>query len=63
MLLLCYQYDPARGKYGLLIQNVIRFAGVATVLLMAGGIGLMIIRDRRKRHTAPPASSIPQGDS
>lgn len=63
MLLLCYQYDPARGKYGLLIQNVIRLAGIATVLLMAGGIGLMIVRDRRQRKTNEPAGLQPQGDS
>jgi len=50
LLLLCYQYDPARGKYGLLIQNVLRIAGIGTVLLMGGGIGLMLIRERRKQR-------------
>ncbi len=32
LLLFCYHYDPVTGKYGLLITNVIKLAGVATVL-------------------------------
>ena len=32
LLLFCYHYDPATGKYGVVILNVIRAAGLATVL-------------------------------
>ena len=32
----CFHYDPATGKYSLLITNVIRVAGAATVLALAG---------------------------
>ncbi|MEX0703787.1 MAG: SCO family protein [Planctomycetales bacterium] len=56
VLLFCYQYDPATGKYGLLIHRVIQAAGAATVLLLGGGIGLMIWRERRARRAGriPP---------
>jgi len=33
-LLYCYQYDPATGKYGLIVMNVVRAAGVLTVLVL-----------------------------
>ena len=46
VLLYCFHYDPATGKYGMVIQNVIRVAGVLTVLI----IGMMVIvLSRRER--------------
>lgn len=47
VLLLCYHYDPATGKYGFAIFAVLRTLGVATVAAMGVGIGLMLLRDRR----------------
>jgi protein SCO1/2 len=32
LLLYCYHYDPATGKYGAAIMRVMRVAGVLTVL-------------------------------
>ena len=52
VLLYCYHYDPHSGKYSMIVMNVLRLAGTATVLLIAGFIGLMWIRDRRKLKTA-----------
>jgi len=46
LLLFCYRYDPATGKYGLLITRVIRIAAAATVVLLAGFILLMLRRER-----------------
>lgn len=46
ILLYCYHYDPATGKYGLVILNVVRAAGVATVLLLGTGIWLLFRRER-----------------
>ncbi len=34
VLLYCFHYDPTRGKYGVVIMNVIRLAGVGTLLVM-----------------------------
>jgi protein SCO1/2 len=48
VLLFCYHYDPLTGKYGLLIMNVIRIAGFATVLSLGTFIVVMLRRDWRK---------------
>ncbi len=47
MLLYCYHYDPASGKYGLAILRVIRFGAVLTLLGM-GAMGFVFWR-RGKR--------------
>ena len=51
LLLFCYHYDPVTGKYGLLITNVIRLAGVATVAILGAFIFAML---RRERSNASP---------
>jgi protein SCO1/2 len=45
LLLYCYHYDPASGKYGLAIINIVRLAGVITVL---GIIALLFVLRRRE---------------
>jgi len=47
ILLYCYHYDPATGKYGLVIMNVIRLGGTLTVVALAAFILVML---RRERH-------------
>jgi protein SCO1/2 len=47
LLLYCYHYDPLTGKYGLIIMNVLRLAGTATVLCLGGFMLVMFRRDRR----------------
>jgi len=49
LLLFCYHYDPATGKYSLLITNIIRLAAAATVLALATFIVLMLRRERNRR--------------
>jgi protein SCO1/2 len=51
ILLYCYSYNPVTGKYGLLIQRVVRLAAAATVLLLALVVGVWLWRER-KRGTA-----------
>jgi protein SCO1 len=46
VMLLCFHYDPADGKYGLAIMRVLRVAGLATVIALAAGIGLMVRNDK-----------------
>ena len=46
ILLFCYHYDPATGKYGVAILNIVRAAGLATVLGLAAFITLMFRRER-----------------
>ncbi len=50
VLLLCYQYDPATGKYGLLIHNSLRVFGVATVLVIGSAAGLLLWREHKRRE-------------
>ena len=66
ILLMCYHYDPATGKYGLMVENVLRVGCIATALCLGGGIVLMIRRERRKnraeqrhwgRHQSPAHSA------
>ena len=52
LLLYCYHYDPTTGKYGVAIMNVIRVAGIATVLALGSFMLVMLRRDRvAKRKT------------
>lgn len=47
-LLFCYHYDPATGKYSLIVMNVIRLAGLATVTALGTFITVMRRRDRQR---------------
>jgi protein SCO1/2 len=47
LLLYCYRYDPLAGKYGLVIMNVLRVAGAATVAALGAFMFVMFRRDRR----------------
>ena len=46
ILLFCYHYDPATGKYGLVILNIVRAACLATLLGLAGFITILFRGER-----------------
>jgi len=46
LLLYCYHYDPMTGRYGVYIMRTLRIAGVATVLLIAAFIMVMVRREK-----------------
>lgn len=46
--LLCYQHDPVSGKYGLVVQNVVRLLGGLTLLCLGGFIVIALRRERRQ---------------
>ena len=48
LLLLCYHYEPATGKYSRSAMNFVRAGGLATILSLGGFIFVMIRRDRRQ---------------
>ena len=56
VLLYCYHYDPTTGKYGLVIMNTLRVAGLATVLAL--GI-FLVVSLRRERRQARAQPSVP----
>ena len=47
VLLYCYHYDPATGKYGLLVIRIVRLFGAATALALFGFMFVMFRRDAR----------------
>ena len=47
VMLYCYRYDPMTGKYGLIMMNTLRLAGLGTVLALGTFILLMLRRERR----------------
>jgi protein SCO1/2 len=52
LLLYCYMYDPATGRYGAVVMNLVRLGGLLTLGLIAGFIVVMRRRDSRapERH-------------
>ena len=56
-LLYCYQYDPMTGKYGLVVMNVVRAAGLLTLLVL--GIFMVVMFRRERNHPkGPPAVGV-----
>jgi protein SCO1/2 len=50
VLLYCYHYDPRSGKYGAVISNILRLAGVATMLILGTFVFIMFRADARGAH-------------
>jgi protein SCO1/2 len=48
LLLLCYQYDPAKGKYTLAVLNILRVLAGATIVAMAAFLITMMRRERAR---------------
>lgn len=53
VLLYCYHYDPASGKYGAVIANILRLAGAATILILGGFLLVMFRLERSLPQRAP----------
>jgi protein SCO1/2 len=50
LLLFCYRYDPATGKYGAIALNLMRLGGVATVLAIGLFMTVMFRREAAGRR-------------
>lgn len=48
LLLLCFHYDPRTGAYDNLVVRALQVGGLLTCLLLAGGIALAVIRERKR---------------
>ncbi len=53
VLLYCYHYDPATGKYGAVIANILRLAAAATILILGGFIFVMLRLERSVSGRTP----------
>jgi protein SCO1/2 len=51
LLLYCFHYDPSSGKYSLAVMNIVRLAGVVTVLAM--GVVIVLMRRRERKGPLP----------
>jgi len=49
VLLYCYQYDPAMGRYGAAVMRLLRAASLLTLLALSSFVVLMIRRERLQR--------------
>lgn len=47
LLLYCYQYDPARGRYGAVVLRIVRLAGLLTVAGLGAFVAVSLRRERR----------------
>lgn len=58
VLLLCFHYDPATGKYGLIITRALQLGGLVTMLALGGFILISSRRDRRNKITGDNVRSL-----
>jgi protein SCO1/2 len=52
LMLYCYHYDPATGRYGAAVINLIRAGGVVTLIAIAALL-LTLRRRGSHQHQAP----------
>jgi protein SCO1/2 len=53
LLLYCYHYDPAAGRYGAVVMNMLRVAGVVFVLILSTFLLVMWRREKRREARRP----------
>jgi protein SCO1/2 len=62
LLLLCFHYDPATGKYGLVISRALQVAGLGTVVALGGFLWIMFRREwRYAKQIRPTRIDLPAG--
>jgi protein SCO1/2 len=54
LMLYCYHYDPATGKYGAVVMNIVRVAGVVTLVLIFGLLVFLRRVARRRQLVSEP---------
>jgi protein SCO1/2 len=58
LLLYCYHYDPATGKYGAVVMNIVRIAGVITMLGIAAMLLLLKARNATVATPKPGGAAL-----
>ncbi len=53
LLLYCYHYDPATGKYGAVVMNMVRLGGIATLFAMVALFFVMRRRTAKQMRLRP----------
>jgi protein SCO1/2 len=52
LILFCYHYDPSNRRYAPVAMNIMRLGGSATALILGLSLGMLWIRDARRRRGA-----------
>lgn len=60
LVLYCYHYDPARGRYGVAVMRLLQAAAAITLIGVASMVTFMVRRERRMMTTGPGG---PAGES
>jgi len=55
LMLYCYHYDPATGKYGAIVMNIVRLAGGVTLFLI---VGMILVLRKRSGRAALTTSKV-----
>ncbi len=62
VLLMCYQYDPAKGKYGVAVFAVLRIMAVLTLAALGTFMFVMFRRERRMAPATAAAATKPPNE-
>lgn len=57
ILMWCYHYDAEAGRYTLAAWNLMRAGGALTVILIGTGLGMLWLREARRRRQHQPAGT------
>jgi protein SCO1 len=61
VLLLCFHYDPATGRFGFLILRMVQLTGLAMMLALGSYIFIMLRRERRQQIATGPVTTFASG--
>lgn len=61
IVLSCYRFDHLNKGYSLDIMRVVRSAGALTVFVVAGMVGVAVVRERRRRAVRAASGEQPSG--
>lgn len=59
VLLFCFHYDPATGKYGVAVMNFVRLGGLMTFVALVTFIGLQFRRERKRGRLQTKVGTTP----
>jgi protein SCO1/2 len=61
VLLYCYHYDPATGRYGFAVMDAVRIGGVATLVAIGAFLFVSLRRERGGQLGVPGAHGVAAG--
>jgi len=61
VLLLCFHYDPAGGKYSFAVMRGVQLTGLLTLLILGSYIFTQMRRERRKAHVGESSPALSPG--